>query len=58
MGGAVVLSALASSDQPNVDGVILVAPAVWSRSDMPLLIARRSGLPLHMAPWMTFPERD
>src|SRR6185295_395976 len=31
MGGAVVLSALASGAVPNVDGVILVAPAVWSR---------------------------
>ena len=35
MGGAVVLAALASEDPPRVDGVILVAPAVWSRSDMP-----------------------
>jgi len=35
MGGAVVLSDLASSDPPNVDGAILVAPAVWSREDMP-----------------------
>ncbi len=36
MGGAVVLTALASQTPPPVDGVILVAPAVWSRSDMPL----------------------
>jgi alpha-beta hydrolase superfamily lysophospholipase len=36
MGGAVVLSSLASADRPRVDGVILVAPAVWSREDMPL----------------------
>jgi alpha-beta hydrolase superfamily lysophospholipase len=35
MGGAVVLSAL---EQPlAADGVILVAPAVWSRGDMPML---------------------
>jgi alpha-beta hydrolase superfamily lysophospholipase len=34
MGGAVVLAALAR--QPlDVDGIILVAPAVWSRSSMP-----------------------
>jgi len=34
MGGAVVLTAL---EQPlDVKGVILVAPAVWSRGDMPL----------------------
>ena len=37
MGGAVLLSALAESDPPKLDGAILVAPAVWSRSDMPLL---------------------
>src|SRR6185437_2053031 len=36
MGGAVLLSALASSDPPAVDGGILVSPAVWSRSDMPI----------------------
>jgi len=36
MGGAVVLTALASDRPPRVNGVILVAPAVWSRADMPL----------------------
>jgi alpha-beta hydrolase superfamily lysophospholipase len=36
MGGAVVLTALASADPPRVDGAILVAPAVLSRADMPL----------------------
>lgn len=36
MGGAVLLTALASGEMPPLDGVILVAPAVWSRGDMPL----------------------
>ncbi|HEX3652885.1 MAG TPA: alpha/beta hydrolase [Rhizomicrobium sp.] len=36
MGGSVVLSALASAHPPQIDGAILVAPAVWSRKDMPL----------------------
>lgn len=36
MGGAVVLTALASPHPPRVDGAILVAPAVWSTKDMPL----------------------
>src|SRR2546429_124498 len=36
MGGGVVLTALASAHPPRVSGVILVAPAVWSREDMPL----------------------
>jgi alpha-beta hydrolase superfamily lysophospholipase len=35
MGGAVVLTSLAYMD-PAVRGLILVAPAVWSRSTMPL----------------------
>jgi len=36
MGGSVVLSALASPSPPRVNGIILVAPAVWSRSEMPV----------------------
>jgi alpha-beta hydrolase superfamily lysophospholipase len=36
MGGAVVLTALAGPRAPRIAGAILVAPAVWSRSDMPL----------------------
>jgi len=36
MGGAVVLTALASDRPPRVAGAILVAPAVWAREDMPL----------------------
>jgi alpha-beta hydrolase superfamily lysophospholipase len=36
MGGAVVMSAFASDAPPKADGVILVAPAVWSRKTMPL----------------------
>jgi acylglycerol lipase len=53
MGGAVALTALAS-DQPklNVDGVILVAPAVWSRSDMPLSYRAALFLGAHLVPGM------
>ncbi|MBV9063149.1 MAG: lysophospholipase [Alphaproteobacteria bacterium] len=36
MGGSVVLTALASAHPPKLDGAVLVAPAVWSRADMPL----------------------
>lgn len=35
MGGAVAITALTSRDPPPVDGVILVAPAVWGRDTMP-----------------------
>jgi acylglycerol lipase len=48
MGGAVVLSALA--DPPPVTGVVLVAPAVWSRSDMPLSYRVALFLAAHLTP--------
>ena len=35
MGGAVALVAMAAPDPPEVDGLILVAPAVWARETMP-----------------------
>ena len=34
MGGAVLMCLAASPDPPNVDGYVLVAPAVWGRSEM------------------------
>jgi alpha-beta hydrolase superfamily lysophospholipase len=50
MGGAVVLSALATPDAPRVDGVILVAPAVWSRADMPVSYRAALWLASHTFP--------
>jgi alpha-beta hydrolase superfamily lysophospholipase len=50
MGGAVVLTALASSQPPVIDGVILVAPAVWSRGDMPLSYRAALFLGAHLLP--------
>jgi acylglycerol lipase len=52
MGGAVVLTALASDRPPAVDGVILVAPAVWSRGDMPLTYRAALFLAAHLVPGM------
>jgi len=60
MGGAVVLTALAFDARPgqtdmpklNVDGVILVAPAVWSREDMPLSYRAALFLAAHLVPGM------
>jgi alpha-beta hydrolase superfamily lysophospholipase len=52
MGGAVVLSALASADPPKVDGAILVAPAVWSRADMPFSYRTALWLASHTFPGM------
>jgi acylglycerol lipase len=36
MGGAVAMTAFASDEPPKADGLILVAPAVWSRRTMPV----------------------
>jgi alpha-beta hydrolase superfamily lysophospholipase len=48
MGGAVVLTAL---EQPlDVAGAILVAPAVWSRADMPLTYRVALFLAAHVMP--------
>jgi len=52
MGGAVTIVAMTGSNPPNVDGVILVAPAVWARETMPWyqrwLLAGAS----HTLPWL------
>jgi len=52
MGGAVVLSALAAAAPPRPDGVILVAPAVWSRADMPASYRVALWLSAHTLPGM------
>jgi acylglycerol lipase len=52
MGGAVVLSALASTEPPRIAGAILVAPAVWSRNDMPMPYRVALWLAAHLAPTM------
>ncbi|HKQ45768.1 MAG TPA: alpha/beta fold hydrolase [Rhizomicrobium sp.] len=52
MGGAVVLTSLASPEPPAADGVILVAPAVWSRGDMPLTYRAALYLAAHLLPGM------
>ncbi|MDB5741042.1 MAG: hypothetical protein JWP16_2082 [Alphaproteobacteria bacterium] len=50
MGGAVLLTALASATPPAVDGAILVAPAVWSRGDMPMAYRVALFLGAHLMP--------
>jgi len=52
MGGAELLSALASDRPPHVDGVILSAPAVFSRDNMPLSYRVVLWLGVHTLPWM------
>jgi len=48
MGGAVALAAL--NRRPAIDGVILVAPAVWSRDTMPLYQRAALWLAAHTVP--------
>ncbi len=50
MGGGVVLAAMAKPDAPKVDGIILVAPAVWSRASMPFLYRAALTLAAHTIP--------
>jgi len=57
MGGAVVLTALASDHPPAADGIVLVAPAVWSRSDMPLSYRVALWVGAHALPSMTVSGR-
>jgi len=52
MGGSVVMTALASKRPPHVDGVILVAPAVWSREDMPFVYGMVLWITAHTVPGM------
>ena len=50
MGGAVLLSALATPNPPAIDGAILVSPAVWSRADMPALYRVALFMVAHVTP--------
>ncbi|HEY5338090.1 MAG TPA: lysophospholipase [Rhizomicrobium sp.] len=52
MGGAVVLSSFATQTPPHVDGAILIAPAVWSRDDMPFYYGWAAWFMAHVFPAM------
>jgi alpha-beta hydrolase superfamily lysophospholipase len=52
MGGAVLLTALAAPERLRIAGAVLVAPAVWSRADMPLLYRGALFLADHLLPGM------
>ncbi len=51
MGGAVAMIAMAEADAPEVDGIVLSAPAVWGRATMNVF--ERTGLWFfsHVMPW-------
>ncbi len=57
MGGAVVLAALAGPNPPDVDGIILSAPAVWARATMPVGQRVALWLSARLIPWAKFTGR-
>jgi alpha-beta hydrolase superfamily lysophospholipase len=52
MGGAVAILAAARRPPPDIDGLILVAPAVWARQTMPLSYRVSLWLGAHLTPGM------
>lgn len=52
MGGTVTIVAMTGNNPPNVDGVILVAPAVWGRETMPWYQSWLLAITSHTLPWM------
>lgn len=51
MGGAVVIVTMTGENPPAVDGVILAAPAVWSRSEMPFYQRWLLEIAARVMPW-------
>jgi len=54
MGGAVVIVASNESLLPEIDGIILSAPAIWGRQTMPWYQRGLLWLTAHTVPWMSF----
>lgn len=52
MGGALALAAMGSERPPAADGLILSAPAVWSRATMPWYQRSLLALLAHSVPWL------
>ena len=52
MGGAVAMLAMSGPESPDVDGVILSAPAVWGRTTMPFYQRWALWLGAHTVPWL------
>jgi alpha-beta hydrolase superfamily lysophospholipase len=52
MGGAVTIAAMTGTTPPVVDGVILVAPAVWGRATMPWYQRWLLAVTAHTVPWL------
>jgi alpha-beta hydrolase superfamily lysophospholipase len=53
MGGAVIMAASVEKDAPEVDGIILVAPAVWGLQTQSNFNRNVLEMAAHAVPWMT-----
>ena len=53
MGGAVIITAMSKTAVPDVDGIILSAPAIWARSTMPWYQSGLLWTLAHSMPWLT-----
>jgi alpha-beta hydrolase superfamily lysophospholipase len=53
MGGAIVITAMSQTDMPEVEGIILAAPALWARSTMPWYQTSLLWTLAHSLPWLT-----
>jgi acylglycerol lipase len=51
-GGVVMAAAVTSPDPPDFDGLVLAAPAVWSRQTMPWLYRSSLWLASRTLPWL------
>ncbi|MFT8243593.1 alpha/beta fold hydrolase [Roseomonas sp. BN140053] len=54
MGGAVAMVAAASEDPPPVQGIVLLAPAVWGRATMPGFMRWTMEIAAHTIPRVAF----
>jgi acylglycerol lipase len=52
MGGAVIITAMSEANMPEVEGVILVAPALWARQTMPWYQTGLLWTLAHTFPWL------
>ncbi len=57
MGGAVVITAMSKSAMPEINGIILSAPALWARSAMPWYQTGLLWTLAHSLPWLTLTGR-
>jgi alpha-beta hydrolase superfamily lysophospholipase len=53
MGGAIVITSMSQANMPAVEGIILVAPALWARPTMPWYQTGLLWTLAHSLPWLT-----